>query len=148
MSGDLKVYDAGQVGLSMFDTIIDSGFGEGVFIEVEYMTKQYSSKVGADGEVTRVRSLDRRGKAKVTLMQTSLGNNVLSGMLNAGLLDPNGNDVGTFQVRDRSGTSLAHADKMWVTGFPAFKRGAEAETVEWELEMADLDMAIEGNLSI
>ena len=146
--GEVKVYDAGQVSLSVFDTTIDSGFSDGDFVEVEYKTKQYSSKVGADGEVTRVRSLDRRATAKITLMQTSLGNNLLSQMLNAGLLDPNGNDIGTFQVRDRSGTALAHGDKAWVEAFPTFKRGAEAGTVEWTLEIAQLDMQIEGNPSV
>lgn len=146
--GELKVYDAGQVKLSVFDRNIDSGFSEGDFVEVQYTTKQYTSKVGADGEVTRVRSLDRRATAKITLMQTSLGNNIFSQLLNAGLLDPNGNDVGTFQVTDLSGTSLAHADKCWVQGFPVFKRGAEPGTVEWTLEMASLDMQIEGNPSV
>ena len=148
MSGEVKVYDAGQVSLVIGDRTIDSGLGEGDFIEVQYAKKQYSTKVGADGEVTRTRSLDRSGTAKLTLQQTSLGNNILSQMLNAGLLDPNGNDVTAFQVRDRSGTSLAHAEKAWVEGFPTFKRGAEAGTVEWTLAFASLDMAIEGNSSV
>jgi hypothetical protein len=56
----------------------------------------------------------------------------------------NGADVGEFQLRDRTGGLLEHAEHAWIKKAPANAYGKEAGEREWELAVADLVREVEG----
>lgn len=144
----LKVYSADEVTVSFCGRSIDSGFEDGEFISIEMQSNDFVSKVGADGEVTRSKTNDRRAKITIKVMQTSKGNGILSGIRKLDINRPGGAGVGVLEVRDNSGGFVAHADKAWIAKAPKVGRGREAGSQEWELECANMDMDIEGNEAI
>lgn len=149
MNTELKVYSADEVTLSIFGQLIDSGFAEGEFVSVEMQAQDFTSKVGADGQVARSKTNDRRATMKVKLMQTSLGNNILSAQRALDIGGTNGAGVGLFEIRDRSsGVLLAHAPKSWIAKAPAVSRGREVGEYEWTLEAAHMTLDVSGNPSV
>lgn len=134
---DLKTYAADLVTLSVAGQVIDSGFDEGEFVSVEPSAEAWLDKAGADGEVARSRTNDRRATVKIKVMQTSRGNGVLQALYNNGLNTPNGADVGAFLLSDRSsGETLVTAAKCWVQKMPNLSRGKEVGVNEWTLRLA------------
>ncbi len=134
----MKVYTSDQVVASLGGVPLNSGRGEGVFIKITMMNPAFSTKVGADGEVARSRSNDRRAKIEVTLLQTSDSNSLLSALHQLDLNAPNGAGVAGLLIKDMSGTSLHTAPECWVTKAPDVEYGAEITERTWELEAASL----------
>jgi hypothetical protein len=148
-STNVKTYSADLVALSIGGRPIDSGYADGEFVAIEPMADDFGSKVGADGEVARFRTNDRRATIKIKLMQTSQGNDTLSQLRALALTTPNGSDVGAFQLTDlSSGVVLARADKAWVKKAPNISRGREIVEYEWTLEAAHMNLDPSGNPSV
>jgi hypothetical protein len=144
----LKVYSADEVTLTFCGRALDSGFDDGEFVSIEMQSNDFVSKAGADGEVTRSKTNDRRAKITIKVMQTSKANNILTGIRTLDLGRPGGAGVGVFELRDNSGGLVAHADKAWIAKAPKVARGREAGATEWELECARMDLDINGNESV
>lgn len=123
----VKSYDPGRVSLILFGQRM-SGFADGSMIEVSRTTAARSSVAGADGEVCVVESRDDRATVKVTLLQSSVSNAILSAAEAA-------KTKAAFLVKDLDGASLCEAPNAWVTKPADFKRGKELAEVEWELEV-------------
>lgn len=142
----LKVYTSNQIVASFAGIPIQSGrSGEGDFIKIERMNPAFSEKVGADGEVARSRSNDKRTKITVTLMQTSDTNALFSAIF---LLDenaPGGAGVGAFSVADLGGTSLHFAAEAWITKPADVTYAAEVGTRIWEFTAASMSGVVGGN---
>lgn len=148
-STNVKTYSADQVTLSLFGYLIDSGYADGEFVSVEPAADDFGDKVGSDGEVARFKTNDRRGTIKVKLLATSQGNSLLSQVRARALAAQNGEDVGVFELRDRSsGVLLAHADKVWVAKPPTISRGREVGECEWTFRAAHLELDPSGSPSI
>jgi hypothetical protein len=152
MSTDrVTTYSADLTTLVVAGLTIDSGYADGEFVSVEPVSDDYSDKVGADGEVARAKTNDRRTTVKVKLLQGSLGNTLLS-QLRALALDPNnanGADVGTFLLKDRSsGVQLAHGDKCWIMKPPTVNLARETSEREWTLRVAITELTPEGSPSV
>lgn len=132
----LKTYDPGQYDVIFAGRLLE-GFGEDTFISVAVEAPGFSDRVGVDGEVTRAKSYDSRATVSVTLMQTSLSNNVLSSIYLADRAAPNGAGVGSLRIVDRSGTSVFEASRAWIQREPDAELGREASERTWELRCAD-----------
>jgi len=143
--GELKTYDAAGNVISIAGQPIDSGLASGTFLSIEPASKDWETKVGADGEVVRYKTNDKRAIIKLTLMQTSSGNDILSQLREADLASSNGAGIGAFVARDLSGRTVARASACWVKGAPTVERGLEAGEVEWELECAALEITVGGS---
>lgn len=142
-------YSADEVTLSVFGQQIDSGFADGEFVSVEKEADDFGDKAGADGEVARFKTNDNRATWKIKLLQTSLGNNILSAQRTLDLGNPNGAGVGVAELRDRSsGVLLAHSDKTWISKPPTISRGREVTEYEWTLRSANTQLDPSGNPSI
>lgn len=145
----VTAYSADEQDLSIAGLQIDSGFAEGEFVTIEMEGDDFTDKAGADGEVVRAKSNDRRATIKVKLLQGSLGNTLLSQLRQTDINAPNGAGVGVFQLIDRSsGVRVAYAQKSWISKPPAVSRGKEGVEYEWTLRAAHMDLRPEGSPSV
>lgn len=135
----LKTYDPKKFRISFAGINLNKGIAPGTFLVVSSVSPGFSSEAGADGEVVRTRSHDRRATARLTLMQTSEVNDRLSSTYAADRAATNGQGVGAFSVKDDSagGTTIGEASKAWISDDPDLQLEAEAGTREWVFELAD-----------
>jgi hypothetical protein len=142
----MKTYDPKRYDLVLGGVRLNQGLADGTWITVEGMSPGFTSKVGVDGEVTRARMHDRRATVRLTVMQTSAVNDLLSRQY---LDDRNGNEngrgVASFLLQDRAGTTVVQASKAYIADDPDVTLSAEAETREWVIELADAEMFHGGN---
>jgi len=95
----------------------------------------YGDKAGADGEVCRYATNERRATLELHLMQSSDQNAKLSAMVAAGLLLNNGSDVGPLNIKDNNGVTDILAGSAWVEGFPEWKASKEVQEIVWKIRM-------------
>jgi len=143
---DFKNYSPDQLTVT-FGGLKIGGFAEGTFIQVARNEDSYETVVGSQGDVTRVKKLNRSGTIIVTLQQSSPSNDLLSaelaadeaeGAVNAGL--------GEAMVKDANGTTVINSDNSWVQKYAdvTFSNGLEGR--EWTIACADLQMVVGGSL--
>ena len=130
----LRTFDPSKVTLSMGGVNI-GGFADGTFISAERSNDSYSKTVGADGDTTRVRSVDKSGEVTITLSQTSPSNKTLSDLARD---DEEGKGVAPLLVKDLSGDTLLEAAFAWVRKPANVTYAKEVETREWIIDTADL----------
>lgn len=136
-----KTYDPKSVSLIIGGHIV-SGYDDGTFVEVARNNDTFALVSGADGETTRAKSNDKSGTISITLLQTSLSNDVLSGFAQADELS-NG---GTFTVllKDNNGNTLCSSAIAWVQKVADSAFGKEQNSRTWIIETGELQMFIGG----
>lgn len=145
----VTTYSADEVTLSIAGLLIDSGYADGEFVSVEPASDDFIAKTGADGEVARAKSNNRGATVKIKLLQTSLGNNLLSQLRALDLAAPNGAGVGVFNLVDRSsGVTLVHGTHSWIQKAPSPTRAREITENEWTLYIAFADIDPSGSPSL
>lgn len=144
----VTTYDSKQVVLSIADRRIDSGYADGVFVTVEFEADDWVDKTGTDGEVARSNTNNRNGTAKVKLLMTSLGNNVMSQLRNLDVNSTNGAGVGSFLLQDLSGGMVLRAEHCWIQKRPNVERGREIVEYEWTVRLIDIEGDIHGNEAV
>jgi hypothetical protein len=125
----MKTYDPGQVVITFGNIALTGGFGEDSFAKFEPADKLFTAKVGASGEVVRSRSRNRMGTFTVTLMQSTIINDLLSAVAAADALT--GDGVLPFQVKDLNGTTLLTSHNAWIEDRPHSEWAKEAGEREW-----------------
>jgi hypothetical protein len=139
-------YDPGRQVLVVNGVQIQ-GFAPGTFIKVSRMTPTFSSKAGADGQVVRTKSRDKRGKIEITLLQTSLSNDYLSSLaVTDEQADGASTAVGPSMVKDLNGTTFATGANTWVVQPADLELAAEAGDRTWTLECDNLQIVVGGSL--
>lgn len=125
------VYSGNAITLSVGFLAIEGGRGTDTFLEVEEEEEDWEYTVGIDGE--GVFSLKSKGatRMKVTLLQTSAGNAILSA-LHIASLEADGLTYPAF-YEDRKGTSKGASPSVVITKLPPEKFGKVADVVTWEL---------------
>jgi hypothetical protein len=141
----MKHLDPKEQTIEIAGLTIENGFADGEFLKIEFMSPLFSSKVSADGEVTRVKLHDERAKVSLTLMQSSEHNAELSALATLDKLAPNGAGVGPFLMRDRNGTTNLAGPECWVSERPAVSLDKEPTTRTWIIEVAKCRGVIGGN---
>lgn len=129
------------VSVSFNGAIIKQGL-----LEVTYSdnSEKFEYKVGAGGEVARIRKLDNTATVTVTLMGTSADNLVLSAFHNADINTPNGTGVGILYIEQ--GNDKFIASKAWISKAPDRSFGAdEIGDCEWTFTCASLARVDAGN---
>lgn len=140
-----KVYNADEVTLTIGGSLIDSGYADGAFLSIEQTAEQVQSVAGTDGEVAISRIRDKRAKVTIRLMQTSLGNDLLSAKHNNAMKGPGSPSLGAFYVRDRNGNAIYEAPACWIVKPPTVEYDRTATAREWELGVDVLDRQDGGN---
>lgn len=125
----MQTYDPGQVIVTFGSIALTGGFSEDSFLKFDPADKLYSTKVGASGEVVRSRSRNRMGTFTLSLMQSSILNDLLTAIVTAGQLGQA--DVYPFQIKDLNGTTLLVAKNAWIEDRPHAEWAKEAGQREW-----------------
>ena len=146
MAGTQQTLDPTKVTL-IFDGVQIKQFAKGTKIKVTMEADAFSDEVGADGDVVRLRSADRRGTIEFTLMAGSPSNDYLSAKLIADRLA--GGGVGEAQVKDGTGTSIHHAANAWLKKMPDAEYTTEPGMERaWMLRCAKLESYVGGTTDI
>ncbi len=127
-----KHYSANEVTLVVNGLLIDSGFGENVFLKITHEEGRRGSKSGADGEIVTWKTNSRKGMMEITLLQTSEGNTRLAALAEVDQKLSNGAGIGPFMVKDRTGTTLM-TGQCWIEKLPDPEFGKEATERVWTL---------------
>jgi hypothetical protein len=142
----VKTYDPQSVQL-VFKGIPFRGFADGTFISVERLTDTFGESVGAQGDVVRVRSRDRRGTVTATLQGTSPTNDLLSAIA-IDDEEPSAADyaagVGDLALKDLNGTTLAFAEHAWIVKLPNVDYATEHTPRQWVIRCAKLKLHVGG----
>jgi len=128
-----KTYNVAQVSLVFGGIPLDSGFGKDTVFVIEPEGELWGDVKGADGEVCRYATNEKRFTLTVKLLQSSEKNAVLSALVLAGQLAGNGSDVGSVLLKDQNGTSTLAAGTCWIAGLPTQEFGVETGEREWKI---------------
>lgn len=119
----------------------DGGYGEDEVMQLEWEEDQFTSYVGADGEVSRAATNNGLATITLTYAQTAAANDRLTALLKADIAAPNGAGAGMFAARDVNGRMLVASERAWVMAYPSVTLGKTIQTVEWKLQLADAALA-------
>ena len=140
---DFKNYDPSRYTVT-FGAVLLQGFADGVFVKTARNEDAYTVKVGAQGDVTRVRSLNKTGQVTVTLMAESPTNDLLTAQ--ALIDEASGLAYAPLMVKDLNGTTVMIAENAWVMKMPEVEVATDSSPREWVFECADLTMVVGGSL--
>ncbi len=127
-----------------FSALNINGYAEGTFVEVERDEDGYTTYVGALGDVTRTRNLNRLGKVTVTVAATAPINTALAAL--AQIDEDEMTEVYPIQVKDLSGQMLVAGAEAWIMKMPKIERAKEGNTtVQWVFAVAELKIFVGGN---
>lgn len=128
-----------------FNGVILTGFADGTFVEVEREDDAFTKRVGSQGDVVRVQSMNRSGKITVTLQNQSPTNDILAAF--ALTDEQTGLGTGTIQIKDKNTASidpLAVSGVAWIMKLPKIDRAKEATNSVWVFECAQLQLTPSG----
>ena len=138
----VHTYDPANVIVSIGGTPM-SGFADGTFVMVSRDEDAFSKVSGADGEVSRAKSNNRSGSLTLTLMQTSMSNDILSAIA---LLDEVSNTgIVPVLVKEIGTDTILMSGEGWIKKIPDASYGKEVENREWVLDLATVNMFEGGN---
>ncbi len=141
MANQVDTYDPKDVILTIAGKII-TGYAQDSFIEVDRESNQVEDEVGAEGDVARRITNDRRGSITVTLLQTSRSNLVLSGLARVDELS--GDGIFPTLIKDNRGNDLHLAPNSWIRKMPRTVYRAGIEGREWVIRTSNLQMVVGG----
>ena len=131
----VRTYSPKHISITVAGATI-TGYAEDSFCTIERSSDAFIKVVGADGEVARTASADMSGTIKLTLIQTSPSNDVLSALQAADELSLRGKFP--LLIKDSQGNSTHAASTAWIMKVADAEYGAELGSREWTIECADL----------
>lgn len=138
-----KPYSAKEIKFFINAIPIDSGRADGSFLEAAQQNPDVSYTPSADGDGTFNQRHDRYTVYRVTLLQTSQGNSILSALHNASKL------AGGLQypvyTEDANGTSRSAGTEAMIIKTPDETYATEAGTVVWEIGVKNPERFVGGH---
>ena len=129
----LGTYDPKQVSLNISGLDM-SGFGEGTFVTIARIDKEtYKTKVGAHGEVARVKNNNKATKITFMLKQTSPSNVTLDLLKNNPVAFP------VLVKNNSTGKMMAVADSAWISEEPDEEFADDESNIEWVITCSSLN---------
>lgn len=114
-----------------------SGYADGTFVEISANDEEgFKKVVGADGEVSRFQSADNTHQISITLTQSSLSNQYMSGIRNADKLT--GKSILPLSITDMNGGSIGFWPQAWIRGDPAWAYGKENQDRTWAIDTGQI----------
>jgi len=138
-----KNYDPGRI-VVIWNGIQIQGYAHDSFVKCSRNEDTFTQKVGANGDVVRIRNRNRMGKVVLTLQDTSPSNDLLSQAAQAD--ERTGLGFGPLLVKDLNGTTVVQAANAWITKPADVEYGADTGNNEWTITCAELEMTIGGEL--
>lgn len=115
------------------------GWADGTFIKISRNANTFTTRVGAGGDVTRVRSRNKTGQFEVTLLAECDSNTWLQTCHD--LDEETGLGYGAILFKDLNGTTVAEADIGWVEKPADMEGAAEGADRTWIIAVAQLRLA-------
>lgn len=143
--GQTFQYDPSQVAFNV-GGVDTSGFAEGTFIKVARNKEAWTTVVGSDGEVTRVKMVDISGTFECTLQQSSPSNDYFSSLATKDEQTSTGNVP--ILLSDKNGTTIARCKTGWVKKKPDVEFSNANSTRVWAFETGALFFDIGGEVQI
>lgn len=128
MNPIVMTYDPSKV-IVTWNGIPITGFADGTFVKISSPSDAFTKKVGADGEVARSRTNDNTREVTITLMQTSISNNLIAKKHQIDCLT--GLGTGPLRITDLMGLSLFYAPQAWPRKSPDKEYSKEVGDREW-----------------
>lgn len=130
----MSKYDPDKVNVSIGQRII-GGFAEGTFVEVDFNEDKWSHYVGAQGDTTTEKNIDKTGTITLTVKSDSPSAQYLSSLAQngsevSGMVTDNNSDEGTGGW---SGTR-GHVER------PTDSRGEEIQDIDFEIKFEKLEL--------
>ena len=142
--GTVKTYNPKDIVIT-FGGYPLTGFADGTFLMVAPKNDRFTPVSGADGEAARAKSNDKTYEVTLTLLQTSLSNNYLSGIL--ALDDISNEGKLPLLITDVRGTTLFSFLQAWIRIPPTSEFSKEISNREWIFDTGQADVEnIGGNL--
>ena len=133
----LKTYDPKEFVITVGSRTM-TGLADGTFINAGRLNDTWSDTAGADGEVGRAKSNDKRGEFTITLMQGSDENDFLSALAVTDELTNGG--IVPVSVHDVNGTTVVSGPESWIVK-PADIEGAKDITNRvWVMRTASMNI--------
>lgn len=129
-------YDPSRVVLTIGD-IEPKAYGPDSRITISPSGDRYSTMVGQDGHVMRVRNRAITHTCTFTLMRTDPANDKLWGLLQADLDGINADGIVKLQLTDNNGSEKLSAPHAWVTREPDLAYSAAGDTRTWTVAIAN-----------
>jgi hypothetical protein len=139
----MRTYDPAQI-VIQFGPYILSGYQDGTFVKAGRDGDTFTKYVGTDGEVSRARSRNKSGNVEVTLAQTSITNDLLSGVQE--LDELTGAGVYPFTIKDLNGTTLLFAPEAWIKKPADTEYGKEIGPRAWLFDTGKMETFTGGSL--
>jgi Protein of unknown function (DUF3277) len=134
----VQTYNPAKVVLTFLGQIV-TGFAEGSFLKASRNKDTYTYTAGADGSGCRTLNPDKSGRVTITLMQSSISNDVLSA---AQILDElTGSATGPLIVKDLNGSLVVSAGNAWIVKPADVDLAAEVGNREWVIEAKEMTIA-------
>ncbi len=108
-----------------------TGMADGSFVEINPSSDLSTMQVGADGEVARSISSNKTCEIVITLQQTSVSNDILSGMIEVDSLT--GGTLFPVSVLDLRGRTVFLASQCWISKRPSISFGQEVADRAWTI---------------
>src|SRR5947209_4167245 len=111
------------------------GYAPGTVIEISRDEDDFKDLAGADGEVAVMQNADERGTVKITLLQTSASNDILSALAavnKGGTIAGLTLGKGSLQCKDLQGRMVCSSETAWVKKPADVTLGDEILTRVWE----------------
>ncbi len=143
MADQVDTYDPKDIIVIAAGAII-TGYAQDSFVTVERESNQVEDEAGAEGDVVRRLTNDRRGSITITLLQTSRSNLIFSALARADELS--GNGIFPVLVKDNRGNDLHIAPNSWIQKMPTTAYRAGVEGREWIIRTGNLQMVVGGSV--
>lgn len=143
----LAAFDASEVVMTVGEIAI-TGLADGTFVEITQENNSFESVSGADGEVVRTKSNDRRHTITFTLLQSSQANALLGAQHNLDINSPNGDAILPMRVFDKASGTTAIAAKCWIEKPADVTYGKEQSDRVWVLKSNNVVLQHAGNPAV
>lgn len=140
MANEVQTYDPKSIQVIVAGNVI-GGFAEEL-VRIVPEANIYDDDIGAQGEVVRFATNDKRGTVTITLLQTSQSNLFLSTLAKTDQFS--GSGVFPLVIKDTKGNDIHIAPQAWIMKMPdtAYRKGVE--TREWQIRVANMQSVIGG----
>lgn len=122
------------------------GYAPGSKIQATF-PELFNMVVGLDGEVARGKTNNKTSQWKVSLLQTSVSNDVLQALYDADDQAPGGTIFPLF-YKNLNGTTLIMAATAWIVGLPEHSVAAEVGTNEWTVQCGETITVLGGQAAL
>lgn len=140
-----KAYDPAQCIFTLGGIEI-KGYAPGSKI-VATFPELYNKVVGLDGEVARGKTNNKTSQWKVSLLQTSVSNDILMAFFDADDAAPGGVIVPLF-FKNINGTTLITAASAWIMGLPELTLAGEVGVNEWTIDCGETITFVGGQAAL